>query len=39
MTNQISRDGRTWKEHFPEGDLWVFGYGQVYQRHQALHTS
>ncbi|KAE8548734.1 hypothetical protein EYB25_009115 [Talaromyces marneffei] len=29
MTNQISRDGRTWKEHFPEGDLWVFGYGSL----------
>ncbi|GAM40945.1 hypothetical protein TCE0_041r13686 [Talaromyces pinophilus] len=29
MTDQISRDGRTWKEHFPEGDLWVFGYGSL----------
>lgn len=29
MMDKISRDGRTWKEHFPEGDLWVFGYGFV----------
>lgn len=29
MADQISRDGRTWMEHFPEGDLWVFGYGYI----------
>jgi hypothetical protein len=22
-------DGRTWRNYFPEGDLWVFGYGYV----------
>lgn len=22
-------DGRTWRNYFPDGDLWVFGYGYV----------
>lgn len=22
-------DGRTWRNYFPEGDLWVFGYGSL----------
>ncbi|KAI2786346.1 hypothetical protein POX_g08730 [Penicillium oxalicum] len=25
--HQVHPDGRAWKTHFPEGDLWVFGYG------------
>ncbi|OQD78836.1 hypothetical protein PENANT_c077G10277 [Penicillium antarcticum] len=25
--HQVHPDGRTWKSHFPKGDLWVFGYG------------
>lgn len=27
--HQVHPDGRTWKSHFPKGDLWVFGYGWV----------
>ncbi|OKL56892.1 hypothetical protein UA08_08042 [Talaromyces atroroseus] len=29
MTDQSTRDGRTWRQHFPDGDLWVFGYGSL----------
>ncbi|KAJ5220306.1 hypothetical protein N7468_009510 [Penicillium chermesinum] len=25
--HQVHPEGRTWKTHFPKGDLWVFGYG------------
>ncbi|KAJ5475510.1 hypothetical protein N7539_007797 [Penicillium diatomitis] len=25
--HQVHPEGRTWKEHFSKGDLWVFGYG------------
>lgn len=25
----VHPEGRTWKTHFPKGDLWVFGYGYV----------
>ncbi|CAG8083287.1 unnamed protein product [Penicillium olsonii] len=25
----VHPEGRTWKTHFPEGDLWVFGYGSL----------
>lgn len=24
-----SPDGRTWRSYFPDGDLWVFGYGSL----------
>ncbi|KAL4996401.1 ChaC-like protein-domain-containing protein [Aspergillus recurvatus] len=24
-----SADGRTWRQYFPNGDLWVFGYGSL----------
>ncbi|KAJ5124246.1 ChaC-like protein [Penicillium bovifimosum] len=27
--HQVHPDGRTWKSHFPKGDLWVFGYGSL----------
>ncbi|KAJ5210730.1 ChaC-like protein [Penicillium cf. griseofulvum] len=27
--HQVHPDGRTWKNHFPKGDLWVFGYGSL----------
>ncbi|KAF3390502.1 hypothetical protein F1880_009245 [Penicillium rolfsii] len=27
--HQVHPDGRTWKTHFPNGDLWVFGYGSL----------
>jgi hypothetical protein len=27
--HQVHPGGRTWKSHFPNGDLWVFGYGYV----------
>ena len=27
-------NGRTWRNHFPDGDLWVFGYGYV-KRHES----
>lgn len=27
--HQVHPEGRTWKKHFPKGDLWVFGYGYV----------
>ncbi|KAJ6031160.1 hypothetical protein N7540_001892 [Penicillium herquei] len=27
--HQVHPDGRTWKTHFPKGDLWVFGYGSL----------
>lgn len=30
--HQVHPDGRTWKSHFPKGDLWVFGYGWVDSR-------
>ncbi|KAJ5692543.1 hypothetical protein N7462_001966 [Penicillium macrosclerotiorum] len=26
--HQVHPEGRTWKTHFPQGDLWVFGYGE-----------
>ncbi|KAL4918762.1 ChaC-like protein-domain-containing protein [Aspergillus aurantiobrunneus] len=26
---QAPTDGRTWRQHFPNGDLWVFGYGSL----------
>ncbi|KAL2865813.1 gamma-glutamylcyclotransferase [Aspergillus lucknowensis] len=26
---QAPPDGRTWRQYFPEGDLWVFGYGSL----------
>ncbi|CAG8000935.1 unnamed protein product [Penicillium salamii] len=25
----VHPEGRTWKTHFPKGDLWVFGYGSL----------
>ncbi|CAP85679.1 Pc20g03500 [Penicillium rubens Wisconsin 54-1255] len=27
--HKVHPDGRTWKSHFPKGDLWVFGYGSL----------
>ncbi|PLB38392.1 gamma-glutamylcyclotransferase [Aspergillus candidus] len=27
--HQTPPDGRTWRNHFPAGDLWVFGYGSL----------
>ncbi|KAJ5652003.1 hypothetical protein N7507_009429 [Penicillium longicatenatum] len=27
--HQVHPEGRTWKTHFPKGDLWVFGYGSL----------
>ncbi|KAJ5965465.1 hypothetical protein N7481_012179 [Penicillium waksmanii] len=27
--HQVHPEGRAWKKHFPEGDLWVFGYGSL----------
>ncbi|KAJ5766890.1 ChaC-like protein [Penicillium nucicola] len=27
--HQVHPEGRTWKNHFPKGDLWVFGYGSL----------
>ncbi|KAJ5161147.1 hypothetical protein N7492_006539 [Penicillium capsulatum] len=27
--HQVHPEGRTWKSHFPKGDLWVFGYGSL----------
>ncbi|CAG7989598.1 unnamed protein product [Penicillium nalgiovense] len=27
--HRVHPDGRTWKSHFPKGDLWVFGYGSL----------
>ncbi|KAJ5289118.1 hypothetical protein N7478_002148 [Penicillium angulare] len=27
--HQVHPNGRTWKTHFPKGDLWVFGYGSL----------
>ncbi|KAJ5118699.1 hypothetical protein N7448_010406 [Penicillium atrosanguineum] len=27
--HQVHPGGRTWKSHFPNGDLWVFGYGSL----------
>lgn len=27
---QEPTDGRTWRQYFPKGDLWVFGYGWVW---------
>ncbi|KAI9376303.1 putative cation transport protein ChaC [Aspergillus egyptiacus] len=26
---QTPHDGRTWRQYFPKGDLWVFGYGSL----------
>ncbi|KAL3482489.1 ChaC-like protein-domain-containing protein [Aspergillus californicus] len=26
---EVLTDGRTWREYFPKGDLWVFGYGSL----------
>ncbi|KAL4810162.1 ChaC-like protein-domain-containing protein [Aspergillus unguis] len=26
---QAPADGRTWRQYFPDGDLWVFGYGSL----------
>lgn len=26
---QTPSTARTWRDHFPDGDLWVFGYGYV----------
>ncbi|OJJ00095.1 hypothetical protein ASPVEDRAFT_39478 [Aspergillus versicolor CBS 583.65] len=26
---QEPTDGRTWRQYFPKGDLWVFGYGSL----------
>ncbi|KAJ5917775.1 hypothetical protein N7454_010150 [Penicillium verhagenii] len=28
--HQVHPEGRTWKTHFPKGDLWVFGYGHLH---------
>lgn len=25
--HEVHPGGRTWRNHFPKGDLWVFGYG------------
>ncbi|KAH8694021.1 putative cation transport protein ChaC [Talaromyces proteolyticus] len=27
--NNSAQNGRTWKQYFPDGDLWVFGYGSL----------
>ncbi|KAJ6111764.1 hypothetical protein N7523_007825 [Penicillium sp. IBT 18751x] len=27
--HKVHPGGRTWKSHFPNGDLWVFGYGSL----------
>ncbi|KAE8349958.1 ChaC-domain-containing protein [Aspergillus coremiiformis] len=27
--SQSSLNGRTWRNYFPDGDLWVFGYGSL----------
>ncbi|KAE8144531.1 ChaC-domain-containing protein [Aspergillus avenaceus] len=27
--SQSQPDGRTWRSYFPQGDLWVFGYGSL----------
>ncbi|KAL4926946.1 gamma-glutamylcyclotransferase [Aspergillus undulatus] len=27
--SQAPADGRTWRQYFPKGDLWVFGYGSL----------
>ncbi|KAL4779390.1 ChaC-domain-containing protein [Aspergillus varians] len=27
--SQAPTDGRTWRQYFPDGDLWVFGYGSL----------
>ncbi|KAJ5111328.1 hypothetical protein N7532_001863 [Penicillium argentinense] len=27
--HQVHPEGRTWKNHFPKRDLWVFGYGSL----------
>ncbi|PYH79734.1 ChaC-domain-containing protein [Aspergillus uvarum CBS 121591] len=27
--SETPRDGRTWRNYFPKGDLWVFGYGSL----------
>ncbi|CRG88227.1 Cation transport regulator-like protein [Talaromyces islandicus] len=29
MSSEPVQDGRTWKQYFPKGDLWVFGYGSL----------
>ena len=27
--HKVHPDGRRWKNYFPDGDLWVFGYGYI----------
>ncbi|KAL1979869.1 hypothetical protein VTN96DRAFT_5049 [Rasamsonia emersonii] len=29
MAEQPSKNERTWRKYFPDGDLWVFGYGSL----------
>lgn len=34
-SSSVRSMAQTWRNHFPEGDLWVFGYGFV---HTMLYT-